>query len=111
MLDFATLEADLATTVVGTFANVYLVRASDSVAFTAVLDRAVERVGEYGQVIDRRDQLTVQTVDGLTLAGGDTLAADPDEYTPDALAALPRSAWVLDGLASDDGYVQTWYTR
>lgn len=106
---FAALESRLAATVVARFANVALT--DGTTAFTAVLDRNVQRVGEYGQFVESRDQLTFDKSAAPALAPGLVLNADPAVYSVDDLLAMPVTSWTLDALESDDGFAAVWWTR
>ena len=106
---FANLEARLAAVTVARLANIALV--SGTARYAAVLDRAVERLGEYGQFIEARDQLSFDTQTAPGLAAGLVLRADPEQYSFDDLQVMPRSEWTLDALQSNDGLVAVWWTR
>lgn len=106
---FAALEARLAARVVGALANLAL---TDGVAsYTAVLDRNVQRIGEHGQFVESRDQLTFSKADAPRLAAGLVLRADPAVYSVDQLLAMAATVWTLDALESDDGAVAVWWVR
>lgn len=106
---FANLEARLAAVTVARLANIAL--AAGTARYTAVLDRAVERLGEYGQFIESRDQITFNTMTAPDLAVGLVLQADPEQYSFDELRAMPRTTWTLDALQSNDGHLAVWWTR
>lgn len=106
---FSDLEARLADKAVRAFANITL---TDGVAsYSAVLDRNVQRVGEYGQFVESHDQITFNKYAAPALAAGLVLAADPAVYSVDQLLAMPATSWTLDALESDDGMVAVWWTR
>lgn len=106
---FAVLESRLASAVVGMLANVALTDGAAS--YTAVLDSNVQRVGEYGQFSESRDQITFNKAAAPALAAGLVLNADPAVYSVDQLLAMPSTTWTLDALESDDGLVAVWWTR
>lgn len=106
---FAVLEARLAAATVSAFANIVLTDGAHR--YSAVLDRGVERVGEYGQFIESRDQLSFDKLAAPALAAGLVLQADPAYYTTAELLAMPRLRWTLDALQSDDGSISVWWTR
>lgn len=106
---FATLETRLAAKTVSAFSNLAL--ALGAARFTAVLDRNVQRVGEFGQFIESRDQLTINKADIPELSVGTVLTADAAAYTAAELLALPRASWTLDALESDDGFIAVWWAR
>lgn len=110
---FARLETRLAAKTANALSNIAL--AVGAASCKAVLDRAVEKVGEFGQFVERRDQLTFakSALPALAppLAPGLVVTADAAQYTTDELLALPRASWTLDALESDDGYLQVWWTR
>ena len=108
---FAALETRLARVVAKRLGNRALVRAADSARFTALVDEGVERVGEYGQVLESGDQISVARSSIASLAAGDVLSVDHLEHSIEAMAAMARTSWVLVGLERDDGYMQTWNTR
>lgn len=107
--DFAALESTLSSTVLTAFQNIRLAYGASVVG--AVLDRAVDRVGEYDLTADRRDRITLARSDAAGFANGQTIAADPASYTVGDLAAMPKSSWKLDRIASDDGYQVVWWLK
>jgi hypothetical protein len=106
---FAALEARLAAATVSAFANIVLT--DGAYRYSAVLDRGVERVGEYGQFTESRDQLSFDNLAAPALTPGLALNADPDYYSANDLVDMPRRQWTLDALQSDDGRVSVWWTR
>lgn len=80
-------------------------------SYTAVLDRNVARVGEYGNFIESRDQIAFRKSAAPLLSAGLVLNADPAVYSIDQLLAMPATSWTLDALESDDGMVAVWWTR
>lgn len=106
---FATLESSLAAVTLGAFENI---RLTDGVnVFGAVLDRAVETVGEYGLSGERRDRISVLNEDCATFKPENVIAVDPATYTTDQILAMPRAEWKLDRKDSDDGQVSTWWLK
>lgn len=106
---FAALEARLAAATVSAFANIVLT--DGATRYSAVLDRGVEHVGEYGQFSESRDQLSFDKLAAPALTPGLALQADPGYYSADDLLAMPRHHWTLDALHSDDGRISVWWTR
>lgn len=106
---FARLESRLAAASVRAFGNIML---SDGVqSVSAVIDRNVERLGQFGEMVERRDRITFSLSGSPELASGLRLFADPDAYTPDELLAMPCTEWTLDALESDDGLVAVWWVK
>ena len=106
---FAALETQLAEMAIDTFHNIPLTNGAD--VFGAVLDRAVDTVGEFGLSGDPRDRITVLRAEAANFTPGMPLAADPATYSVTERLAMPRASWQLDRMASDDGYVQTWWLK
>lgn len=109
VLAFSELESMLADNAVRAFSNIALTTGVASC--TAVLDRNVERLGEYGQFAESRDRLTFSKASAPPLAVGVVLTADPAVYSAAQRLAMPVSSWTLDELESDDGLVAVWWTR
>lgn len=106
---FASLESSLASVTLGAFANI---RLTDGVnVFDAVLDRAVEAVGEYGLSSERRDRIGVLNEDCANFKPEDLIQVDTATYTTDQILAMPRAEWKLDRKDSDDGLVSTWWLK
>lgn len=106
---FAALESRLASAVIGTLGNIAL---TDGVtSYSAVLDRNVQRVGEYGQFVESRDKIAFNKSVAPALEPGMVLAADPAVYSVAELLAMSATSWTLDALESDDGMVAVWWTR
>lgn len=106
---FAALESRLAAATVGAFSNIVLT--DGAYRYSAMLDRGVERVGEFGQFVESRDQLSFLKTDAPALNSGAALNADAGYYTTADLLAMQRTSWTLDALASDDGHIAVWWTR
>lgn len=106
---FSALEVSLAGTVMDRFENI---RLSDGVdVFGAVLDRAVEFVGEYGLTGERRDRITLRRTDAVGFARGGAIQADPGTYSAAELAAMERTSWTLDRMDFDDGQLVSWWLK
>lgn len=105
---FAALEARVASLVSSVFGNVHLLVAG-TVQVTAVLDRSIERIGEFGAVVSMSDRITVPRAVAAGFAPGATVVADPARYTVDEILSMPRSSWTLDSLASSDGALSVWW--
>lgn len=106
---FAALESSLASATLGALANITL--AKGAAVVVAILDRAVDMVGEYGLTGERRDRITVLRSAATGWAGGDSIAADPATYSSGELAAMTKSSWKLDRIAADDGHTITWWLK
>lgn len=106
---FATLESNLASASLAAFENI---RLTDGIApFGAVLDRAVETVGEFSYTGERRDRITVLKSLATTFVPGMRIEADHATYTTAELLAMPRIEWTLDRKESDDGIVVVWWLK
>jgi hypothetical protein len=108
-MSFAAIESRLAVATLGALANITL--AKGAAVVVAILDRSVETLGEYGLTGERRDRITLLRTDGSGWAAGDAIAADPGTYTAGELAAMERTSWTLDRLATDDGHLVSWWLR
>lgn len=108
-MSFAALESRLAAAVVTRLGNITL--SSGVAVFDAVLDRAVEFVGEYGLTGERRDRIAVGRADAAAFVAGMVIEADPATYSAAELAAMDRTSWTLDRLAADDGHLVSWWLR
>jgi hypothetical protein len=106
---FAALETSLAAATLGAFENIRL--STGSGVFGAVLDRAVDTVGEFGLSGDPRDRITVLRAEAANFTPGMPLAADPATYSVTERLAMPRASWHLDRMANDDGHVQIWWLK
>lgn len=106
---FASLESRLATGIVAAFDNIRLTDGAR--AFSAVMDRNVEFIGEHGLTSDRRTRITVTKSAAVGFASGLALTVDPATYTTNEILAMERSAWVLDRLAEDDGHTEIWWLK
>lgn len=105
---FAGLEKTLATTVINTFANIALIDEADA-GIEAVLTKANANLGEFDLSHEQRLQLVVNKQLYAGLKSGDVLSANPLQYTPDEITAMPQSTFTLDKLAEDDGLIQKWW--
>lgn len=99
----------MASATLAAFANITL--AKGAAVVEAVLDRAVEQMGEFGLTGERRDRITVLRTAASGWAGGDTIAADPATYSSGELAAMGKSSWKLDRIAADDGHTVIWWLK
>ena len=106
---FAALESTLASATLGALANIKLAKGAGVVS--AILDRMVETVGEYGLTGERRDRITLLRTEASGWAGGDSIAADPATYTAGELLAMGKSSWKLDRIDDDDGHTVTWWLK
>lgn len=110
LFNFANIEKRINTAVLGKFANVSLLDADDSPVL-AILDYAETPLGEFELSAEQRPQLTIDKTQYGSLASGDVLTANPLQYTPDEIAAMPQSTFTLDVLEKDDGLMQVWWVR
>lgn len=106
---FYMIERKLAAVNVSAFCNRVLVKGG--VQFNAILDRNINRFGEYDLNAERQDRMTVSLADSPALAVGDVVSMDPAYYTGTELAAEPKTSWRLDRKESDDGAVAVWWLR
>lgn len=105
----AELERMTAEVGIGLLANRVLTDGAER--YQAIVDRNVERLGEYGQMVERRDRLTLVAAGAVRPRTGDTLEADPTYYSAAELAAMDKTDWTLEMLESDDGHVMVWWAR
>lgn len=110
-LEFAALESTLSNTVITAFENIRLV--AGAATFGAVLDRAVDKHGEYSLTSERRDRITLlkAAATAAALTPGLAVAVDPAFYTPAQITAMVKSSWKLDRMESDDGHVVEWWLK
>lgn len=109
MSAFAALESNLASVSLAAFENI---RLTDGIApFGAVLDRAVETMGEFRLTGERRDRITVLKSLATHFVPGLEIGLDADSYTTDEILAMPASNWKLDRKESDDGLVVVWWLK
>lgn len=110
LFNFANIEKRINTLVLGKFANISLLDADDAPVL-ATLDYAEYPMGEFDLTAEQRPQLTIDKTLYPSLQSGDVLTANPLQYTPDEIAAMPQSSYTLDVLAKDDALMQVWWVR
>lgn len=108
-MPFSAIEASLSSVTIGALSNITIYK--DGSVVSAILDRSVETLGEYGLTGERRDRITLLRADASGWAGGDSIAADPATYSADDLAAMVKSSWKLDRISSDDGHTVSWWLK
>lgn len=107
---FAALEAHVASVTASVFGNAYLL-VNGSVQVTAVLDRGLAQVGEYGLTSERRDRITLPKSSASAFAAGQAVVADPARYTAGEITAMGKSSWKLDRVDADDGHLVSWWLK
>lgn len=110
LFNFANIEKRINTAVLGKFANISLLDADDN-AVLAILDYAEYPLGEFDLSAEQRPQLTLDKTLYPNLQAGDLLSANPLQYTPDEIAAMPQSTFTLDVLEKDDALMQVWWVK
>lgn len=68
------------------------------------VDRAAQVLGEFGQVVDRRDELTF-------VKGVQQPVVNGRVFVPDSPGSSTGDTWVLSKIASDDGSLSRWAVR
>lgn len=110
LFNFANIEKRINTKVLGKFSNISLLDEADN-AVLAILDYVEFPLGEYDLSTEQRPQITVDKTLYPSLKAGDVLTANPLQYTPEEITAMPQSSFKLDVLDKDDALMQVWWVK
>lgn len=110
LFGFANIDKRINEKLIGKFCNISLLDSNDALVL-AILDNTNHPFGEYEMNGEQRYTLTVNKQQYPALKRGDVLTANPLQYTPQELAAMPKTSFTLDAIEKDDGLMQVWWVQ